>query len=169
MDAESSEVLGGFGNVGGGVWGGEGEFGEGRRDSEYSGSGESGAVTYSEPESSLYIPTPDHPRTVVRPIDLPARLCFIELSHLGSFVSTVNQIRTCTTSGCKGNLAPVAVKCRGLGGAVTVRYSCERLWFEGCYLRSPFQVGDRACRFKYNKCVFAGSIYYCWLYSCNIL
>ena len=106
MDAESSEVLG--------MW--EGEFGEGR-DSE---SGESGAVTYSEPEDSLYIPTPDRPRTVVRPIDLPARLCFIELSHLGSFVSTVNQIRTCTTSGCKGNLAPVAVKCRGLGGAVTV-------------------------------------------------
>ena len=58
MDAESSEVLGMR----------EGEIGEGRRDSEYSGSGESGAVTYSEPESSLYIPTPDHPITVVRPL-----------------------------------------------------------------------------------------------------
>ena len=69
---------------------GRGEFGEGRRDSE---SGESGVVTYSEPEDSLYIPTPDRPRTVVRPIDLPARLCFIELSHLGSFVNSVNQIR----------------------------------------------------------------------------
>ena len=84
MDAESSKVLGGFGNVGGGVWGGEGEFGEGRRDSECTGSGESSAVTYSEPEGSLYIPTPDRPRTVMRPIDLPDRLCFIELSHLGS-------------------------------------------------------------------------------------
>ena len=115
MDAESSEVLG----MREGEFG-EGEFGEGRRDSECSESGESGAVTYSEPESSLYIPTPDRPTTVVRPIDLPARLCFIELSHLGSFVSTVNQIRRCTTSGCKGNLAPVTVKCRGLGGAVTV-------------------------------------------------
>ena len=111
MDAESSEVLG--------LW--EGEFGEGRRDSECSESGESGAVTYSEPEGSLYIPTPDRPRTVVCPIDLRARLCFIELSQLGSFVSTVNQIRTCTTSGCKGNLALVAVNCRGLGGAVTGR------------------------------------------------
>ena len=30
-------------------------------------------------------------------------------------MSTVNQIWTCITSGCKGNLAPVAVKCRGLG------------------------------------------------------
>ena len=118
--------------MGGGVWGGEGEgeFVEGRRDSECSESGESGAVTYSEHEDTLYIPTPDHPRTVVRPINFPARLCFIELSHLGSFVSTVNQIRTCTTSGCKGNLAPVAVKCRGFGGAVTVRYSCD-----GCGLK----------------------------------
>ena len=60
MDTEFSEVLG--------MW--EGEFGEGRRDSECNESGESGAVTYSEPESSLYIPTPDSPRTVVRPIHL---------------------------------------------------------------------------------------------------
>ena len=70
----------------------EGEFGE-RRDSECSESAESGAVTYSELEDSLYIPTPDRPRTVVHPIYLPARLCFIELSHLGSFISTINQIR----------------------------------------------------------------------------
>ena len=66
MDAESSEVLG--------LW--EEEFGEGR-ESECSESGESGVVTYSDPESSLYIPTPDRPRTVVRPIDFPARLCFV--------------------------------------------------------------------------------------------
>ena len=58
MDAESSEVLG--------MW--EGELGEGRRDSQCSESGKSGAVTYSEPESSLYTPTPDRPRTVVRPM-----------------------------------------------------------------------------------------------------
>ena len=137
MDAESSEVLGMR----------EGEFGEGRRDSECSESGESSAVTYSEPESSLYIPTPDRPTTVVRPIDLPARLCYIELSHLGSFVSTVNQIRTCTTSGCKGKLAPVAVKCRGLGGAVTVRYSCD-----GCGLKGATFEAHSKC-----ETVLAGS------------
>ena len=135
--------------MGGGVCGGEGEgeFGEGRRDSECSESGESGAVTYSEPEGSLYIPTPDRPRTVVRPIDLPARLCFIELSHLGSFISMVNQIRTCTTSGCKGNLAPVAVNCCGLGGAVTVRYSCD-----GCGLKGATFEAHSKC-----ETVLAGS------------
>ena len=147
MDAESSKVMGmREGEFGEGEFG-EGEFGEGRRDSECSESGESGAVTYSEPESSLYIPTPDRPRTVVRPIDLPARLCFIELSHLGSFVSTVNQIRRCTTSGCKGNLAPVTVKCRGLGGAVTVRYSCD-----GCGLKGATFEAHSKC-----ETVLAGS------------
>ena len=137
MNAESSEVLG--------LW--EGEFVEGRRDSECSESGESGAVTYSEPEGSLYIPTPDRPRTVVCPIDLPARLCFIELLHLGSFVSTVNQIWTCATSGCKGNLAPVAVNCRRLGGAVTVRYSCD-----GCGLKGVTFEAHSKC-----ETVLAGS------------
>ena len=141
MDVESSEVIE--------MW--EGEFGEGR-DSEYSESecsegGESGVVTYSEHEGSLYIATPDRPRIVVRPIDLPARLCFIELWHLGSFISTVNQIWTCTTSGCKGNLAPVAVKCRGLGGAVTVRYSCD-----GCGLKGATFEAHSKC-----ETVLAGS------------
>ena len=144
MDAESSEVLGMREGEFGEREFGEGEFGEGRRDSECSESGESSAVT---PESSLYIPTPDRPTAVVRPIDLPARLCFIELSHLGSFVSTVNQIRTCTTSGCKGNLAPVAVKCRGLGGAVTVRYSCD-----GCGLKGATFEAHSKC-----ETVLAGS------------
>ena len=126
----------------------EGEFGEGTgRDSECSESGKSGVVTYSEPEGSLYIPTPDRPRTVVRPIDLPAWLCFAELSQLGSFISKVNQIRTCTTSGCKGNLVPVAVKCRGLGGAVTVRYSCD-----GCGLKGATFEAHSKC-----ETVLAGS------------
>ena len=64
MDAESSEVLE--------MW--EGEFGEGR-DSEWSESGESGVVTYSASEPVKHILTPDRPRTVVRPIDLPALNC----------------------------------------------------------------------------------------------
>ena len=65
MDAESSKV-----------WE---EMWEGR-DSECSESGESSVVTYSEPSGSLYIATPDRPRTVERPIDLPAKLYFLELS-----------------------------------------------------------------------------------------
>ena len=69
------------------------------------------------------------------------------MSHLGSFISTVNQIRTCTTSGCKGNLAPVAVRCRGLGGAITVRYSCD-----GCGLKGATFEAHSKC-----ETVLAGS------------
>ena len=56
--------------------------------------------------------------------------CLIELSQLGNFMMKVNEIQSCTTQGCKGNLAPVAVKCRGPGGAITVGYSCD-----GCNLK----------------------------------
>ena len=157
MDAESSEVLGGFGNVGGGVWGGEGEFGEGRRDSECSeiwegwereygdgrDSSEGSEGGESEPQAtdgSLYIPTPERPRTVVRQIPLPNRLCMIELSQLGNFVSMVNANRSCTTPGCKGNFAPVAFNCHRLGGAITVRYSCD-----GCNLKGATFKAHSKC------------------------
>ena len=46
------------------------------------------------------------------------------------FVDVVNKIRSCTTPGCKGNLAPVGVKCLGLGGGLAVSYSCD-----GCALK----------------------------------
>ena len=159
MDAESSEVLGGFGNVGGGFWGGEGrrdsecseiwegcerEYGEGRDSSEGSEGGE------SEPQAtdgSLYIPTPEHTRTVVRPILLPNRLCMIELSQLGNFVSMVNANRSCTTPGCKGNFAPVAFNCHRLRGAITVRYSCD-----GCNLKCVTFKAHSKC-----ETVLAGS------------
>ena len=73
------------------IW--EREYGEGRNSSEGSEGGE------SEPQAtdgSLYIPTPERPRTVVRPILLPNRLCVFELSQLGHFVSMVNANRSCT-------------------------------------------------------------------------
>ena len=80
----------------------------------------------SEPEAtdcSLYIPTPERRRTMLHPIVLPNRLCLIELSQLGNSINTLNKIRSCTIPRCKGNLAPVAVKCCALGGAITIRYS----------------------------------------------
>ena len=42
----------------------------------------------------------------------------------------VNQIRSCTTPGCKGNFALVAFNYHRLGSAITVRYSCD-----GCNLK----------------------------------
>ena len=82
-----------------------------------------------------------------RPILLPNRLCLIELSKLGNFINTVNEIRSSTTPGCKGNLAPVVVKCCGLGGAIAVRYSCD-----GCNLKGATLETHSKC-----ETVLAGS------------
>ena len=79
---------------------------------------------------SLYIPTPERPSVMASPIDLPNVLGFIELPQLGKFLEVVNKIRSCTTPGCKGHLAPVGVKCQGLGGGLAVSYSCD-----GCALK----------------------------------
>ena len=126
------------------IWEGwEREYGEGR-DSECS---EGGDSEPEETDGSLYIPTPERPRTVVRPILLPNRLCLMELSKLGNFINTVNEIRSCTTPGRKGNLAPVTVNCRGLGGAIAVRYSCD-----GCNLKGATLETHSKC-----ETVLAGS------------
>ena len=77
----------------------------------------------------------------MRPILLPNKLCLIELSQSGNFINTVNEIRSCTIPRCKENLAPVAVKCRGLGGAITVRYSCD-----GCCLKGATFEAHSKCK-----------------------
>ena len=59
----------------------------------------------------------------------------------------VNQIRSCTTSGRKGNLAPVAFNCHRLGGAITVRFACN-----GCNLKGAAFKAHSKC-----KTVLAGS------------
>ena len=73
---------------------------------------------------------------VASPIDLPNVLGFIELPQLGKFLDVVNKIRSCTTPGCKGNLAPVGVKCRGLGGGLAVSYSCDGCALKGAVLET---------------------------------
>ena len=101
---------------------------------------ESGEGWESESEASdggsLYLPTPERPRMVASPIDLPNVLGFIELPKLGKFLDVVNKIRSCTTPGCKGNLAPVGVKCRGLGGGLAVSYSCDGCALKGAVLET---------------------------------
>ena len=65
-----------------------------------------------------HVPTPDRLRLgKASPIDLPNNLCFITLPDLGKFF---NNIRHCSTPGCKGNLVPIGVKTKGLGGAISV-------------------------------------------------
>ena len=96
-------------------------------------SSESGCDWESENDiDSVYVPTPDRVRLgKVSPVDLPNRLCFMTLPDLGKFLKLLNEIRHCATSGCKGNVVPVDVKCQGLGGTVSVSCCCD-----GCSLKS---------------------------------
>ena len=76
-------------------------------------------------DGSLYIPTPERTSASrikgnVSSIALPNEVGFIELPQLEKFIEAMNTIRRCTTLGCKGNVVPIAVKSRGLGGGISV-------------------------------------------------
>ena len=86
-------------------------------------------------DDSLYVPTPERPGMVhgkPSPIDLPNKLCLFSLPQLGNFLNAVNEIRSCNTPGCMGDLAPLSVKSKGLGGGVSVSVCCT-----GCGIKVP--------------------------------
>ena len=49
----------------------------------------------------------------------------MDLTQLDKFMKQLNQMRNCATPGCKGELTPVHVKSAGLGGAVSIGYTCN--------------------------------------------
>ena len=86
-------------------------------------------------EDSEYIPTPTRTvqthikqcpvRRMISPITVPNQVGFVTVPQLEKFVQSVNTIRGCKTPNCAGALVPVAVKCRGLGGALSVTFACN--------------------------------------------
>ena len=85
-------------------------------------------------DDSLFIPTPDR-RGMAQgkpsPIDLPNKLCFIPLPQLGKCLDSINELRSCNTPGCRGDLAPISVKSQGLGGGVSVSVCCTGCGIKG--------------------------------------
>jgi len=68
------------------------------------------------------------------------KLCFMDTELLTQFVEQVNNSRNCATPGCNGNLVPVSVTSKGLGGALSVTYVCngckiQEARFDTSYLR----------------------------------
>ena len=49
----------------------------------------------------------------------------MNLSQLDKFMEQVNSIRSCITPGCNGKLIPVHVRSTGLGGALSISYTCS--------------------------------------------
>ena len=70
-------------------------------------------------------------KTRVSPIDLPRKVSFVDLLQLQRFVDSINAVRGCRTPTCKGALVPVHVKSVGLGGSISISYSCA-----GCGLQN---------------------------------
>ena len=56
---------------------------------------------------------------------VPSKVCFMDLTQLDKFMKQLNQVRKCATPGCQGSLTPVHVKSVGLGGAITIGYTCN--------------------------------------------
>ena len=86
-------------------------------------------TSYNSVES-LYVPTPQKKiRDSFPIIPIPNKICFLELKQLDSFIEQLNSIRCCSTHGCTGVLIPSTVKSIGLGGAVSIFFTCN-----GCFL-----------------------------------
>ena len=49
----------------------------------------------------------------------------MDLNQFDKFIKQINEIRCCTTPGCKGALTPVYVRSVGLGGVVTISCTCN--------------------------------------------
>ena len=84
-------------------------------------------MTVESNDGSLYVPTPQRKfrNSIKNGAVVPSNVCFMDLTQLDKFMKQVNQIRSCTTPGCKGDLNPIHAKSVGLGGAVSVSYACS--------------------------------------------
>ena len=83
------------------------------------------SFTSQSANDSVYVPTPQREfKKSLSKIEAN-RLCFMNLSQLDKFMEQVNSIRSCITPGCTGILIPVHVKSTGLGGALSVSYTCN--------------------------------------------
>ncbi len=75
---------------------------------------------------SLYMPSPQKAfLNVIKPVEMPNKLCFVNLRQLDQFVQQMNKIRRCCTPGCGGDLVPLSIKTKSLGGAVSIPYACS--------------------------------------------
>jgi hypothetical protein len=81
----------------------------------------------SSDRDSDYVPSPKHPRisSVITPVDLPNKLGYIALPQFGNFLDMMNKVRRCTTPGCNGDMVPLTVKAKGLGGGLSVTCCCS--------------------------------------------
>lgn len=75
---------------------------------------------------SLFIPSPRKSvKYNLSDVSVPKRICFVDLSSFDQFIQQMNRIRRCVTPGCNGRLVPIDITSIGLGGAISVKYTCS--------------------------------------------
>ena len=113
------------------------------------------------------MPTPECPVRVhgkPSPIDLPNKLCFFPLPQLGKLLDTINELRSCNTPGCRGILAPISVKSKGLGGGVSVTICCTGCAKQGGMFETNINVPGHTN--AVSMCVQVA--HRRWVYSCSL-
>ena len=83
------------------------------------------SFTSQSANDSIYLPTPQRQFKNSLSRVTANKLCFMNLSQLDKFMEQVNSIRSCITPQCSGILIPVHVRFTGLGGAISVSYTCS--------------------------------------------
>ena len=95
-------------------------------------------------DGSIYIPTPQKkvwgPRASLE-VPIPDSVCFLKLKQLNTFVQDLNACRRCATPGCSGILVPSSVKKSGLGGAVSITFSCSGCLMHHILFQSSLKFG----------------------------
>ena len=79
----------------------------------------------SEESSSEYCPTPLK-KARFNSVSLGDGLFVCQTSQLQEFIDQINKTSSCYTPNCNGKLVPVDIKLVGLGGSVTVKFSCSQ-------------------------------------------
>lgn len=95
-------------------------------------------------DESLYVPTP---LKQVSPVVVPDRIAVVSITQLSKFVESINQIRSCTTPGCDGVLAPISVCLERVGGTVNISYVCNgcgihKVMFKGSDINDSLNKTD---------------------------
>ena len=101
-------------------------------------SDEEGELSVDDLDTSMYIPTPTKLRRVCVKVPIPDKMCFLELKQLESFIEVMNSVRRCITPGCSGALA---IKSIGLGGAISITFSCNHCLMHHIPFESSVKCG----------------------------
>lgn len=80
----------------------------------------------------------------ITPCNIPSECCIMELPQIQKFIEQINRTRGCKTTGCQGKLVPLFITTHGMGGAATLRYTCDGCMSEVLEFETSSKTTDLA-------------------------